>query len=58
MTEAPKQSEPKVAAPKVEASNSNREKIVIEELANDTKVKNVSEKAKESDAPVASNVKN
>ena len=61
--EAPKVEEIKVEASKVEeikveASNPNREKIVIEELANDTKVKNVSEKAKESDAPVASNVKN
>ena len=58
VAEAPKQSEPRVEAPKVEASNPNRERIVIEELANDTRVKDISEKAKVSDVPVASNVKN
>ena len=58
VAEAPKQSEPRVEAPKVEASNPNRERIVIEELANDTRVKDVSEKAKVSDVPVSSKVKN
>ena len=58
VAEAPKVEAPKVEAPKVEASNPNREKIVIEELANDIRVKDVSEKAKVSDVPVSSKVKN
>ena len=58
VAEAPKQGESKVEAPKVEASNPNRERLVIEELANDTRAKDVSEKVKESDVPVTSKAKN
>ena len=55
--EASKPDTTKVEAPKVEASNSDREKIVIEELSNDTKTKDVSAKVEVNDVPVASNEK-